>query len=293
MERARQSQGDDKIRSAAPSPRSFPPRQSDRPPRPSPHQRSRRENDRPPRNTVDPVPGARIGGSRKAAFDANDDDDDDYDDNDDVPDRDGNIERSRQATEEYQEAIVKAAFESADNMKESLDGEDSRVMFAFARMPDVEPKVESREAMMMTGPGIVSGEDGAREMLAEKLTLARKVLNGGFHQWKSREERDDVMILVQRLKHANPEELVKGKRDRPVRGKEEVERLTGELLGKMVQGEYHMARSKDGDIIRQVEMAVNANKSYFPADERRIVEEVRKLLGTGDVQGMPKQKVNG
>ena len=164
-------------------------------------------------------------------------------------------------------------------------------MLASVHEPDVDPKMESREALMKTGPAIASGEDGMKEMIAEKLVLASKVLDGDVVQWSSREEREDVMVLVERLKHANPEGLVKGKGDQPVNGKEKVERLVGEMLGKMAQGVYHMKAPRKGDLVGHVEMAVNGNKSYFPADERRLVEEIRSILGTGNVQSGPKQKV--
>ena len=188
--------------------------------------------------------------------------------------------------EAYEDSIIAAACKNPDSVLPVFtDLEEAKPVLAVSHAPAVEPKVETRDALMMAqGPAAATGGEGMREILAVKLVLASKVLNGDLIQWTSREEKEDVQVLVEQLKHANPDTLVKGKADQPARTGEEVEKLANEMLERVAKGQYGITKPRQGDTMGHVEMSVAANKSYFPVDERRLVEEVRGVLGTGNVQ---------
>ena len=129
------------------------------------------------------------------------------------------------------------------------------------------------------GPALVSGIHGMSEVLGERLLLAQKYLDGGFIQWDSKEQRADVMTLVERLK-IKEEEV---KHDKPAGNNNSLpsitEAQTQELMQKLLGGKYTMVKPRPGkDILGNVAMHVDRNESYFPADQESLLEKVRSIL---------------
>lgn len=128
-------------------------------------------------------------------------------------------------------------------------------------------------------PALVSGIQGMSEVLIERLMLAKRYLEGGFIQWDSKEQKADVMTLVERLKtldeqgqHDND-----GKKGEPLLSRTEDQ--TQALMQKLLGGKYEMVKPQQGkDVLANVARHVDRNESYFPDDQRSLLEKVRSIL---------------
>ena len=136
-----------------------------------------------------------------------------------------------------------------------------------------EPVSFSRDKFSGMGPAFASDEWGMSEILGERLLLARKYLDREFIQWDSKEQKADVMAVVEKLKAArkpvNKAETGSEKGDRPAEN----------LMQKLLAGEYgKFKRPGETDVLGQVEQYVHRNDSFFPDDERSLLEKVRSIL---------------
>lgn len=147
---------------------------------------------------------------------------------------------------------------------------------------EYEPVEFGREMFIGMGPATASDEWGMSEMLGERLLLARKYLDREFIQWDSREQKADVMAVVEKLKavrgpkatigdekKANEATLVSGDGDQQAQA----------LMQKLFGGSYDkFKRLGEKDVLGHVERYVHRNDSYFPVDEKSLLEKVRSIL---------------
>ncbi|CAD6589027.1 MAG: hypothetical protein ASARMPREDX12_003565 [Alectoria sarmentosa] len=147
---------------------------------------------------------------------------------------------------------------------------------------EYEPVEFGRETFIGMGPATASDEWGMSEMLGERLLLARKYLDREFIQWDSREQKADVMAVVEKLKavrghkatvgdekKANEATLVSGDGDQQAQA----------LMQKLFGGSYDkFKRLGEKDVLGHVERYVHRNDSYFPDDEKSLLEKVRSIL---------------
>jgi hypothetical protein len=144
---------------------------------------------------------------------------------------------------------------------------------------EFDPGNITQQTFSGVAPALVSGIQGMSEVLIERLMLAKRYLEGGFIQWDSKEQRADVMTLVERLKtldeqgqHDND-----GKKGEPLllRTEDQTQALMQKLLG----GKYEMVKPQQGkDVLANVARHVDRNESYFPDDQRSLLEKVRSIL---------------
>ena len=226
---------------------------------------------------LDPSPVARKGGSRSGGGSATSFGASFFD----LNEARQHSELYRRHFEEYEKEVVeKIMFEKGYALDYATETDEERVFMSRVRSPNVEPVMPSREAMIATGPGIASGVEGMTEIMADKMRLAAKVLEGEFMQWASREQKEDVLAIVERLKHANPDDLVKGKRDGPATEVGKAEEQTQAIMRKEFGGQYALKRPNgQNDVLGHVQRVVERNKSYFPADEQGLMKEVARLVG--------------
>ena len=145
-----------------------------------------------------------------------------------------------------------------------------------------EPVEHSREKFAGMGPATASDEWGMSEMFRERLVLAKKYLDQGTLQWDSKEQKADVMAVVEKLKAlgegGNPNgvtetakttSLMSGNGDQQAQA----------LMQKLFAGEYEkFKRLKKTDVLGHVEMHVHRNGSFYPSDEKSLLEKVRSIM---------------
>jgi len=141
-----------------------------------------------------------------------------------------------------------------------------------------EPGDVSRETFSGVGPAVVSGEWGMREVLGERLLLAKKYLDGDYVEWHSKEQKADVMTLVETLKH--------GKKLNPSPSLSvEAEQQTQNLMQKLLGGKYEFTKPQQGkDILGNVARHTDRNESYYPVDQQSLLEKVKSLVPAVDIR---------
>ncbi|KAL9098614.1 MAG: hypothetical protein Q9163_005758 [Psora crenata] len=175
----------------------------------------------------------------------------------------------------YCEETFKEALEKPLRMGTEED-ELYRTMIALKYEPPDEKGLE--EGLAGSRPAFVSSWNDISEIMAEQISLASRVLEGEFVQWASKEQRADVLALVERLKHADPS-LVKGKLDRPTSKPEDAQRQVSALVQKLLAGQYALARPKaPQDVLGTVQMQLDRNQSYFPPDSKALVQEISAVM---------------
>ena len=127
-------------------------------------------------------------------------------------------------------------------------------------------------------PAIVSGKLGISQILEDSLALAKQQFAGEFIQWDSKEQQADVMTLVEALKAGKAGKYNEGKEqenDEISKAKQQ----TDALLEKLWTGKYKMTRpQKEKDILGHVARQTDRNESYYPEDEKSLLEKVRSIL---------------
>ncbi len=150
-----------------------------------------------------------------------------------------------------EEAIQSIAYEATDVNRKSFDG---------------------------LGPAVVSGEWGMSEVLGGRLLLARSLLNGEYVEWHSKEQKADVMTLVERLKDEK-------KRNTSSSVSAEAEQQTQNLMQKLLGGKYEFTKPQQGrEILGNVARHADRNESYFPMDQESLLEKVRSLMPANDIR---------
>ena len=142
-----------------------------------------------------------------------------------------------------------------------------------------EPVESSKEAFIGIGPATASDEWGMIEMLGERLLLARKYLDRKFIQWDSREQKADVMAMVEKLKAVRGGAKPNGEMEKASPTSANGDQQAQAVMQKLIAGEYaKFRRSKKPDVLGQVEMSVHRNDSFYPDDEKSLLEKVRSIL---------------
>lgn len=119
-------------------------------------------------------------------------------------------------------------------------------------------------------------------MLGERLLLARKYLDREFIQWDSREQKADVMAVVEKLKAARKggktnvdEDESREASSTSSKGNQQAQ----VLMQKLFAGNYGNFKTPgQHDILGHVERHVHRNDSFYPDDEKSLLEKVRSIL---------------
>ena len=140
--------------------------------------------------------------------------------------------------------------------------EDKKQLKLQLKFRGYEPGQPSHGVFTGVTPTIVSDELGVSETLGERLLLARKYLGHKFIQWDSKEQKADVMAVVEKL------EAVEG-------GDEQAE----SLMQKLIAGEYaKFKKLEQKDVLGDVERHVHRNDSFYPDDEKSLLDKVRSIM---------------
>lgn len=149
------------------------------------------------------------------------------------------------------------------------------------QMLPFEPVDVNRQTFSGSGPAIAMGEWGMNEALRERLLLAKKHLVGESIQWDSKEQKAEVMTLVEKLRvvkrtePAGKKEAEDGKVSPPSDSDLHTEALMQKLFGG-IYGKFRPLGQKD--VLGHVERYVHRNESYFPDDEISLLDKVRRIL---------------
>lgn len=147
-----------------------------------------------------------------------------------------------------------------------------------------EPEKLSKEIFIETAPATASDELGLTNMLRERLLLATKYLKREFIQWDSKEQKADVMAVVEKLKAVkrgeNPVAKTESASPKPMNGDQQAQFL----MQKLIAGEYAAFKKLgENDILGHVERHVHRNDSFYPEDEKSLLEKVSSIMPAGRV----------
>ena len=159
-----------------------------------------------------------------------------------------------------------------------------------------EPEKLSKETFTSTAPATASDELGLSKMLGERLLLATKYLDREFIQWDSKEQKADVMAIVEKVKAVrrggNPKRDVaktESASPKPENGDQQAQIL----MQKLIAGEYAAFRKLgENDILGHVERHVHRNDSFYPEDEKSLMEKVRSIMPAGRVSKVAERARN-
>ena len=143
------------------------------------------------------------------------------------------------------------------------------------------PMEFGRETLAGTWPATASDELGTSEMLRERLLMARKYLDREFISWGSREQKADVMALVEKLKAVREAKFTDGDEEKSREatlasgnGDQQIHALMQKILG----GKYGKFKEGKCEVLSLVQRYAHRNDSYYPPDETALLEKVRSLL---------------
>ena len=144
---------------------------------------------------------------------------------------------------------------------------------------EYEPVEQSRDTLTGMGPATASDEWSMSEMLGERLVLARKHLDREFIQWDSKEQKADVMAVVEKLKAFRESNPTEGDKTITTTASGKGDQQAQALMQKLFGGNYDkFKRLGEKDILGHVERYVHRNDSYYPDDEKSLLETVRSIL---------------
>ena len=144
-----------------------------------------------------------------------------------------------------------------------------------------EPEKVSKEIFIRTAPATASDELGLSNMLGERLLLATKYLDREFIQWDSKEQKADVMAVVEKVKAVRRGGNVVKTESASLKSANGDQQAQS-LMQKLIAGEYAaFRRLGKNDILGQVERHVHRNDSFFPEDEKSLLEKVRSIMPAG------------
>ena len=146
-----------------------------------------------------------------------------------------------------------------------------------AKLRNFDPKL-SQADLNNVRPAVVSGPRGMGALLGDRLLLARRFLNNEFIIWESKEQKADVMTLAEILKaERQPKSTQEGAEESPTLS--ETQAQTDALMQKLWGGKYELVRpTQEKDIIGHVARQTDRNESYFPEDEKTLLQKIRSLL---------------
>ncbi|KAK0515998.1 hypothetical protein JMJ35_002032 [Cladonia borealis] len=146
-----------------------------------------------------------------------------------------------------------------------------------AKLRDFDPKL-SQADLNNVRPGVMSGPRGMGALLGDRLLLARRFLNNEFMIWESKEQKADVITLAETLKaEMQRKSTQEGARTSPTLS--EAQAQTDALMQKLWGGKYELVRpTQEKDIIGHVARQTDRNESYYPEDEKTLLQKIRTLL---------------
>ena len=150
-----------------------------------------------------------------------------------------------------------------------------------------EPENLSKKLFTGIAPATASDDLDLSEILGERLLLAKKYLDRGFIQWDSKEQKADVMAVVEKLKAVRRGGNPKGnvtKTESALPKSADGDQQAQSLMQKLIAGEYAAFRKLgETDILGHVERHVHRNDSFYPQDEKSLLEKVRSIMPAGRV----------
>ena len=162
--------------------------------------------------------------------------------------------------------------------------EEKKERKSESKVREYEPEKLSKEIFVETAPATASDELGLTTMLGERLLLATKYLDREFIQWDSKEQKADVMAVVEKLKAVrrggNPVAKTESTSPKPVNGDQQARFL----MQKLIAGKYAAFRKLgENDTLGHVKRHVHRNDSFYPEDERSLLEKVKSIMPAGRV----------
>ena len=156
-----------------------------------------------------------------------------------------------------------------------------------AKLKDFDPKLSQAE-LNNVRPAVVSGPRGMGALLGDRLLLARRLLNNEFMIWESKEQKADVITLAETLKaQRQPKSTQEGAERSPTLS--ETQAQTDALMQKLWGGKYELVRpTQEKDTIGHVARQTDRNESYYPEDEKTLLEKIKTLLPAGQASNVGK-----
>lgn len=146
-----------------------------------------------------------------------------------------------------------------------------------AKLREFDPKL-SQADLNNVRPAVVSGPRGMGALLGDRLLLARRFLNNEFMIWESKEQKADVITLAEKLKaEMHRKSTQEGNEKSPTLSETQVQ--TDALMQKLWGGKYELVQpTQEKDIIGHVARQTDRNESYYPEDEKTLLQKIRTLL---------------
>ena len=165
--------------------------------------------------------------------------------------------------------------EEKDYFKQKRESEEVKTV-------DAQTRQITRQTFQSDRPAVVSGQSGISNFLGETLMLAKKYLEGSFIIWPSKEQKADVMTLIDKLKRMDggtvSEQSSEASSIKP-------EQSTESLLQKLVGGSYNFAGPEQSkDAFSHANRQTDKNQSYSVLDQKPLLEQVRRLVPFHDGQ---------
>ncbi len=156
-----------------------------------------------------------------------------------------------------------------------------------AKLKEFDPKL-SQAGFNNVRPAVVSGPQGMGALLGDRLLLARRFLNNEFMIWDSKEQKADVITLAEQLKaERRRKSTQEGAEKSPTLS--EAQAQTDALMQKLWGGKYELVRpTQEKDIIGHVARQTDRNESYYPEDEKTLLEKIKTLLPAGQASNVGK-----
>ena len=144
-----------------------------------------------------------------------------------------------------------------------------------------EPSEVKREHLEGSGPAVVSGVWGMKEILGEKMAQAERYVEGyewieGKRSWESKKQKEDTLEVVEGLKKAGGG-VAEGK-EKAQGGKADDVLLTRLFSGGYITAHPSLRNAGSADVLNQVGRQTAHNSSYDPVDEQSLLGKVRSLV---------------
>ena len=156
-----------------------------------------------------------------------------------------------------------------------------------AKLRDFDPKLSEAD-LNTVRPAVMSGPRGMGALLGDRLLLARRFLNNEFMIWESKEQKADVIMLAEKLKaEMHRKSTQEGDERSPTLS--ETQAQTDALMQKLWGGKYELVRpTQERDIIGHVARQTDRNESYYPEDEKTLLQKIRTLLPAEQARNVEK-----
>ncbi|KAG8527063.1 uncharacterized protein KY384_008492 [Bacidia gigantensis] len=193
-----------------------------------------------------------------------------------TPEQEAEAEAQKKAEADYMDSLIFSAIENPESVPPTFrESEEGTEFLSHIHVNKVEPR--EFEVKDLLGHQL-----GGKGRLAGLWEMARRVALKEQVQFESQEEREDVMMLVEKIRNDNLDKDMKEKMGRPSVGKEEAEEGARNVLEKWVRGRYEQTGGAEG-VLGEV------GRAYMTEDAKSVLRHVKKLLSQGRVR--PQGKV--